>query len=968
MSTRLVGRSREQSLLAESLELAVAGAPSAVVVRGEAGIGKTRLVSSAREYAEEQGFAVLWGTCVRFEAATVPFAPLIGALDPWIAGVPDDLRAQVTGLGLDGGVGATRMVPAIGAVIAHLCAIRPVLLVIDDLHWADATSLDVLAYLVTGFRSQPLAIVATARDEEVGVGHPLNGWLADLRRLPSFTELRLGRLDSAETHRLVAEVLGRDPGPGLAEEIYVRSAGNAYLTELLVRSLEPDAKRLPAGLPVALREALLGAWHRLSSDARLVVQLVAVGGRPIGHADLERVANACGIDPAILSTALVEAVDRGLLAVGLDAGIWFHHPLTAEVVEGTLFPGQAVPIHRAFIARLTEAGTGNVRVLADLARHHELAGDANNAFDCAVRAAAGAALLQGFAEQAANLGHAVELWPRVTTSRGNLVTLLRDATDAAIRAGDDQAAYDYAERALGLVDRTENPLLAARLLCEWCGLVFRTGRVSRYPLAEAEQALALTSALDLSVEHVLALATVAEAHAWRGNREIARRRSDAALEAAEACGEAEGTAWALATQAFVWWGEPVAVDCAVRAYEFATTFGYHQVAGRAAVWRSNALWDRGRFQESAEAASMAFAQASTSRPSAASTAYLAALGATRFLDLGDFAQAAALIREGLAVRASGIGGAGVRLSAARLAIMTGHLDEAGQHLGRVEELIPSIPEHVGLGPQPVYASYLVAMDRPSEAVELLHRSLPSQAPDPGRCDHLLVWGARACADLAQRARDRNDLPAAEAARDSLESLVALRTSLGHSPFETVTDDLETLARKAVFEAESARCRVSSGTAEVWRSAVSRLRSCGFRYEEALASLRLAEAILKQSRRPPDLAEAVRRTHRLAIEIGANPLRDKAVALARLARISLAEPVARRASTAGPVHLTQREREVLAQLVVGRSYREIAVALFISEKTVSAHISNMLRKTDTTNRNELAALADRLRPEGSDAET
>ena len=546
--------------------------------------------------------------------------------------------------------------------------------------------------------------------------------------------------------------------------MYATSAGNAYFTELLVTDLDPRLSRLPPGVPTALREALLAAWHRLDPEAREVVQLLAVGGRPLGFDDLVAVARTAGISDPALSAALSDAIEAGLVVTRTTGEIWFRHPLLADVLDSTLHPGQAGRIHAAFVTYLEGRDSSGDAIqtghFADLALHYELAGRPADAFRCAIRAADTAAQLQGYAEQSRQLGRAIDLWPCVPAAAqdgaGGLVSLLMVASGAANRSGDDESAFAHVEHALGIVDHATSPLLTARLLCEWCGLVFRTGRSAQFPLAEAKQALALTLHAPDSAEHALGLAITAEAENWYGYHESARAHSDLAIEAAARSGTAEAMSWALAAKAFVRGDEPAGLLAAEDACRIAALSGEHQIAGRAASWWTFALYNRGRLQEAADVAVRAFDQATVSRPAAATTVLLAGQAARILLELGDLSSAPGLVREGLARRSGGIGGARVRVSAARLAVMSGRVDEAGQHLRRAEELVPSIAEYVGMAALPTYASHLIACGRPDRALDVLHRSMPSQALNLRLCDELVMWGARAAAELGVAARGRQD--------------------------------------------------------------------------------------------------------------------------------------------------------------------------------------------------------------------
>ena len=948
-------------------------------VHGEAGVGKTRLVLDACEVAERCGFGVLWGSCVRFGAAGAPYAPIVTALERWfipegatglrgeVLGRSDDLYALIGCLDQsgDGGGLTPRLAPIIDRVLGRICADQPVVLVIDDLHWADETSLDVLAYVVAGFRRQRLLLVTTSRREALGVGHPLRGWLADLRRLPAVTELGLKRLDLADTEAQIAGLFGRAPDPGLVEDVYARSGGNAYFTELLVTSLESRTTRLPSGVPMELREALLSAWRRLAPGARLLAQLLAVGGRPLDFDELAEVAKSNSLIDSRLTEAMSEAVEAGVVAASPGA-IWFRHPLLAEALYTTLLPGQARPMHAAFVALLQgvvpASAAGRCQHLAELALHHELAGNVDKAFEYVLLAADAAAHVQGYAEQTRQLGRAVELWsqvvPTVREAVGGLVPLLRRACAAAARAGDDEAAFSYVDRALTIVDRASTPLLAARLLCEWCGLVFATGRRAHWPLDEALQALALTSQAPDSLEHVLALATVSEAENWSLDRNAAREHADLAVEAASRCGVPEAIVWALPSRAAARWAEPSGLAEAEELYRMASDSSDEVFIAKAAVWRSSALSARGRLREDAQLTAEAFYKLPASAKTAGVAAFLAGLAADRLLQLGELAAADALVREGLALRAVGLNGARVRLAATRLAVLTGRLDDATEHLRRAEELVPALTANSGLEPHPIYASYLIASGRPERALDLLGRALPGQTIR----SELLMWAARAAADIADAARDRRDDIAVTEAVTRLAGLVNLRASLNDVATEpAVPSNLIQVAIQAVFAAESGRCNARGDAFERWMLACQACEHAGLRVEEATACWRAAEALITKSGERTEIASLLRRAHRTAAEIGAESLRRELVALARMTRLSLREPVttAPKAKKGRLGDATKRELEVLSHLVVGRTNAEIGAALFISDKTVSVHVSNLLRKSGTTNRHELTTLARRL---------
>jgi DNA-binding NarL/FixJ family response regulator len=231
---------------------------------------------------------------------------------------------------------------------------------------------------------------------------------------------------------------------------------------------------------------------------------------------------------------------------------------------------------------------------------------------------------------------------------------------------------------------------------------------------------------------------------------------------------------------------------------------------------------------------------------------------------------------------------------------------------------------------------------------------------------LMLWGARAVADLAERARDDRDEGAVRRHLGSLDRLVRARAGLPGIPFDRRGDlDVFQPAMAALFAAERSRAEGAADQVERWREAIAACTAGGMEWERQVASWRMAAALVAAGKAGTEAGDLLRSVHRFATEQGALPLQRRVEELARLARISLAEPRRLAPESTAPstpaafAGLTAREAEILGHLVAGRTYAEIAAALFISEKTVSVHISNLLRKTGCSSRREVAALAGRL---------
>lgn len=978
-STRMVGRVDELHLLEQAVLGSAGGAPCAVFVRGEAGVGKTRLVDEVCRNAERRGSAVLWGRCVRFGGAAAPLVPITAALRGWLM-TAGSVSREAAFPGLDGlaelfpslgmprtSEGSGRLIPLIDAAISRICAHQPVVLVVDDVQWADITSLDLLASLVTGFHTQRLAVLVTCRDEDVGEGHPLHGWRADLRRLPSVREVSLDRLGYDETQEQIESITRRVPPRRLVEQVYERSRGNAYLTELLVKKLRPGATELPPGLPAALSEALTAKWHGLSPVSREVVRLLAVGGRPFGIDPLVQVAHAMGTTGSGrngVQPALGEAVDHGVVETDRSGRYWFRHPLLAEVLYETLLPAQTVVMHEAFAAVLesTPSGPGDDRRrLGDLALHQERSGRPDRAFDYLLGAAEKAGDVHAYPEQAKYLRRAVDLWedgPGARAHAGGQIELLERAGASAMRALDVEGNAEMMRRALRLTDREARPLEAARVICKLSDAQCNPPD-SEQRLIRAREAIALSEPYPDSPEYATALTVEADVLAWRGDVR-ARPLAEKAVTVGRRSRSAEAQIYALATRSFAYLPGVRALEDARECFGLAEQSGQPHLIDVATVALVNYLEEVGRMREAAD---VDLASMEAVRRVGTIPAFPASLAGHHLLWLGDLAGCREVLREALAARMGAHGGAPARLVAVRLACRLGSTrHEATQHLVRAREMVPDLESFIGMFAPLAIAEYQLWLGDAEEALHVLERNLPAHVTDARVADQMLTWAARAAADLAEQARDRGDDGSAANAVQRLESLVSRREELAGADFHPVgEEDLAGAANRALFLAESARCRGDHAAERSWRQAAEACATAGCRWDEALSLWRWAQTLSSGGAGRIQIAVPLRAAHAITREIGAVPLREQVEALARLARVSLEEPVIPVQADGGArlALLTRREREILAHIVAGRTYAEIADALFISVKTVSVHVSNLLRKTGAANRAEVAAMGLRL---------
>jgi DNA-binding CsgD family transcriptional regulator len=393
-------------------------------------------------------------------------------------------------------------------------------------------------------------------------------------------------------------------------------------------------------------------------------------------------------------------------------------------------------------------------------------------------------------------------------------------------------------------------------------------------------------------------------------------------------------------------------------WELASSSEDPMAIGSAHIIRQIISWQRGELRRYLEQASEFYEWSIPQGTSVTPSCHLA--GA--LLHAGDLVGAESVVRTGLSASWWAQFEAIIRLHAGVLAVRQGATEAARSHVARAEEIRPHLEEHAECEPGAPIAEVLLAEGDPTAAFELVERVLPVNAVDVRVLDELMVWGARAAADVVQQALDDRDQTAVRRHREALTRLMKTRTTLPGIMFQpSCPDDTIQPARAALFAAEHGRAEDVDDQVSLWRGAAAACDAAGLGWEEQVSSWRLAAALIESGASGTEAAELLRVVHDYAAQQGAGPLKARVEELAASARISLATP-RQPPSQAVPTAfagLTAREREVLSHLVANRTNAEIGKTLFISEKTVSVHVSNLLRKTDTGSRREVAALARRV---------
>lgn len=946
------------------------------LVRGEAGVGKTTLTGVVTRLVADH-MNVVSGACLPLTSLSVPFLPLVSAVRGWSAAHGANAPELQS---LHGN--AAEVVEAFDAWLDRRCLERATVLVVDDLQWADQSTLDVLTYVLAGPAERRLGVLLTVRSTELPSGHRLHRWLADAARMPRFIAITLEPLDRLGTAEQIAGLLDGPARESLVEDVFTHARGNAYLTRLLVEHLPPDAASLPHALPTTLRDAVLGSWHAMSRPARELTQLLAAGGPHLRSEQIEHLA-ATVFGSSTVVHLLGEALDAGLLELRQDGSYWFHHPLQAELLEAATRPEQRRAWHAAYAALLEQSlgqptrhghPMDDVASLVAVADHYAQTNHVDRAYRCALRAADAVGSAGGASEQLRLLHRALELLPGASSPDETRVSLLGRIRGAAERAGKQEEELAAVDLLLSETEPPNSPLDVAALLVRRMDLRLSTGREFA-GLHDVREAVRLSAATPHSWQHALALAELAHAELWH-QEPAGAAHAEAAVAAARASGDLRALSYALAAQSMamtvsgVAGGEIPAEEAVAAAVEVEDYWAFCH----ATLWAANAL-EIASSHLYVDNVRKRREQLVSLGVSHTYIGWLCAVNAAGSLSLGEWRQCVADLRVALGASPGPMGEVIARLTAALLAALQGRPLEAQAHLRRAEEMFAETSGYLAFEFDAVRAEVALAAGEPERALDAALRGARGDGLPPTRCERLIPLASRALADLAVRCREerRSD-------SEPLRELDALRREFPRVIVDigppTPVYGLQLTAMQALYDAEALRANADPYSGKAWVLAGDACARGDLPWEEAYALWRAAEAVVPSRGRRTEGGELLRRAYRLAAELESVPLLHHLDGLARSARIRIDPPTRSESAPydgvgveasdtserSGSGHtiagLTPREREVLALVATGRTYAEIARALYISEKTVSVHISNLLRKTGTANRIELARLAQR----------
>jgi DNA-binding CsgD family transcriptional regulator len=970
------GRGRELAGLRAALD----GGSRLVLVAGDAGIGKTRFVTEGL-----RGTPQVWGACLPL-AENLPFLPVTEALDALsrigdgallagaLAAIPPYAQAEAarllpqlpppvpesarSGAGQQGAGQRERMFSGVAELLAAAARPGGLTVVIEDVHWADGATLDFLTFLTRAGRAEAVRVVATVRSDEAPAEPAVSRWLAYARGSGHAHEIRLGPLTRDEIAEqvtgLTAGQLAPEPWPGL----YARAEGNPFFTEQLVAdALAGDGTRGGAdGLPPRLAELLAARVSGGTPRAGALLAAMSVAGRPLTE---DQLAAVTGLGADAVRAGLRELDDRSLAETAAGGRHRARHALLAEAAAARLLPGEHRGLHERLAVTLEAGGDA---LAAEAADHWAAAGRDAGELRTRLTAARAAEQVSGYAEAAAHWQRAIEL--AGPEQEADLPGWYLRAIDARHLAGDAEAAGALAEEACRRFSGHPDPATAAVVReraarFRGIGDVFLGGQAaagSGLPLIT--EALALFDQAPPSAEHAEALFYYGHyLFSGQGRQDDGIRAIRRGLDVAEAAGAIAlipRLQPLLAYHLFLsgQLDEGFAVLRRGRALAEAGRDGEGCLL--IDVYESDALVKTARFAEAAELARRGLASARQAGLDGFwNTAILAGNGAEALLHQGRTGAAAALIgplTDGPAERDTWLAHA----HRAEIDLLRGDAQAAAARLEQIAALVGRVDSDDWAREGALRAAELwLWTGAPERVLPAVHRVLTG-LKSPGQaifCGPLLSLGMRACADQAERAAARQDETGRGAALTAAEDLAELGGQLPASPFAPHPFATTVPAEQATFEAERGRLDGHPDPA-AWQAAAKAWEGFTWPHRAGYAWWRCAQARLAAGQ---DAASALRAAAAMAAEHA--PLLAEIRTLAQRARITLDDGTP--PAPPGPDYgLTTRELLVLRLLAAGRTNAQIGAELYISPKTASVHVSNILRKLNVSGRVQAAATAER----------
>lgn len=948
--TALVGRDDDLAALRRAYERVLVDGTRTVVVGGEAGIGKSRLVAEFVQRLPPEAL-VLRGQCVDLDRDAPPYAPITAPLRELARVVGSDELAAMAGPSAEGlrillpelpasGEPAAAAPPVLEAVTVALeaaSALRPIVLVVEDLHWVDPATIGVLRFLVRVASAGRILVVLTFRSDQLRRGDPLRSWLPELERSDRVQRRELARLDRRGVEAMVASLRGTQVAPRDLALVVERTEGVPFFVEEFARA---EAASVPECYPESLRDVLLARYDGLSEPTQKILRTLSAGGTCVEH-DLIAVVHG---DADAVETAAREAIAGGVLVVD-GSSYSFRHALVRDAIHDELLPGERVRAHTCYADALEARGPA---AASEISYHWMAAHDSERAFAASLTAMAHARASFAHALAARMGERALELWEQVPAeARGRDRAELLGSTAHHFRdAGESERAIALVDEALA-IDGLAAPRRAT-LLRDKASYLANLGQVGSVVLLR--EALALLEGAEPSVLRARILGELAARLMLEADLDEAVAVADAAAVEAEAVGSQgrRSVATNIRGMALVELGR---VDEGLAQLELAGALAGDDDSARLRYWLnlSDALSLVGRFREAVTAAEEGAEHARRHGVARTLGAMLMANTADALASVGEWRRAEELLDRALELDAPLGFAAHLQRRKLWTVLWRGDPREAAALLARwrqpmSRQLRTERHSLVGLA-KVAGAIALENGDVTGAWAEVRDAIGPEHRPLPSADLLLLVVVAR----IVATARREGVLLVDREGR-SVDAEARLRAILA-----TAAGWPTAPAFVAVIEAELGGASGTGDDPALWAAAAAANEApTALVHLLPYSRLRLAEALAAAGRREEAEREA-RAACAVAERAGLGLLVDAVDRFERRLGRGEATPGA---APLGTEPLTDRERQVLELVAQGLGNRAIAEELFISVKTASVHVSNILRKLGASTRTEAAYLARR----------
>lgn len=945
----LSGRTAELAFMETAFRDVAGGRQRCVLLGAEAGGGKSRLAQEFADRISDRAF-ILKGGCIEQQESALPYAPVTALLHELVRLRGQSLITSLVGREgarelawllpefgeiserFDAGIARSRLFETLRRLFEELARDLPLVLIIEDIHWADQGTFDLLRFLTRRLKGIRLMLILTYRPEEASASNAMRTTIADLSLSEGCDAVKLPRLTRKEIGMQLEGLLGRLPTPAMVNSVYARGCGIPLFTEALV-----DASgSLRTDVPGSLNDYLLKAVRDVPATTRALLKMIALGGTHVTHSLLRNVANKPDLE---LAELLLPAIMAGILVSDRE-GYAFRHALIHNAVRDDLIAGEKVAIHLIYADVLERGPVPSYRIWHSvaLARHWQGAGQAERCLKWAWHAAAEAAAAFAYMDQMEMLKLVLAAWPEVENANGLIgadhCKVLELAADAACWAAEAEQGLAFVERALAELDIDRDGELLAGLLLQRA--VMRQHSLIAGEIADLERALDhATRPTRLRAD---ALGQFSRALILRGEFDRAKQLGEQLIDLAERLDDEEYRIEALVIEALVSFAEN---GSDVEAFWSVARRADHASIGRVEVLAGaallQALLETGNYASILEIGPAIFERTVELGQARYIGAIVGSPLCRAYLALGRVSAAAETCERMAALDPLPLGLIQVFECRAEIAIVLGDAD-------RIAAAVRSLR---GLPPGPQVVDYMEA--------NLLRFEIESGALS-GNCDYsaelvrsarkylktrrgvswsILVSAIRVAVDTNQNdvALDLAELAARASCRNMLEQVLRLEISAEMS-------------------------RVTASDLDTWESVARSWAGLSQPFPQAYALMQAGAAAMNAGKRAIG-AHNFRRALHLAQSIRAQPLSHQIEAIAAKARIDLRDGESGYVPRA-PFGLTDREFEVLRLIANGQSNREIAKNLFISPKTASVHVSNILSKLSVPNRGAAAAIAHRLR--------